>query len=265
MLGSWKVGRLFGIRVNVHFSCLLPLALAALMGLNGGGPAWALTTAALVAAVFLCVLLHEFGHALTARHFGIRTRDITLYFIGGVARLEGLGRRPREEVLVALAGPAVNLVIAAALALVFLPFGLALTPDAVLEEAPAHLAGSFVFTLLSANLMLAFFNLIPAFPMDGGRVLRALLQLRLGRLRATEIAARVGLVLAVLVAVFVPLGIYLLTGGLNPIAIPVALFVAYAGQRELLAVRRAEEERAREAAEEAEAVAVEASAADGAE
>ncbi len=264
MLGSWNVGRLFGIRVNVNVSCLLLVALAAFMGLGAGGLARALTTAALVPAVFVCVLLHEFGHALTARRFGIRTRDVTLYFIGGVARLEGLGRRPREELVVALAGPAVNLVIAAALAVVFLPFGLVLAPEALPPDAPAHLAGSFLFTLLAANLMLALFNLIPAFPMDGGRVLRSLLQPSLGRLRATEVAASIGLVLAFLVAVLVPLGAYLLTGQLNPVPVLVALFVAYAGQRELRAVRRADqEERARQA--EDQAVPVEAGATEGAE
>jgi Zn-dependent protease len=265
MLASWKVGRLFGIRVYVHFSCLLLVLLALGMGSGGGGLGRALATAALVPAVFVCVLLHEFGHALTARRFGIRTRDITLYFIGGVARLEGLGRRPWEELVVALAGPAVNLVIAAALAVVFLPFGLGLTPDMVPEDTPLHLAGSFVFTLLAANLMLAVFNLIPAFPMDGGRVVRSLLQLRLGRLRATEIAARVGLVLALLLAVGAPVGFWFFTGSLYLAPVPVALFVAFAGQRELWSVRRLEEERAREAEEESEALPVEAGAPDGAE
>jgi Zn-dependent protease len=265
MLRPWKVGTLFGIRVNVHFSCLLLIVLALFSARNSGSPGRSLMTAALVPAVFVCVLMHEFGHALTARRFGIRTRDITLYFIGGVARLEGLGRRPFDELVVALAGPAVNLVIAVALAVAFLPFGLGLTPDDVPEDTPIHLAGSFVFTLLAANLMLALFNLIPAFPMDGGRVLRSLLQFRLGRLRATEIAAGIGMGVALLVAVLVPFGIYFLTGAINLIPIPIALFVAFAGQRELLAVRRLEEERAREAEEEAEVLAVEAQATDGAE
>jgi Zn-dependent protease len=265
MLASWNVGRLFGIRVNVHFSCLLLVLLALLMGHGAGGLGRALLTAALVPAVFACVLMHEFGHALTARRFGIRTRDITLYFIGGVARLEGLGRRPLEELVIALAGPAVNLVIAVGLAVVFLPFGLGLAPDMVPEDTPTHLAGSFVFTLLAANLMLAVFNLIPAFPMDGGRVARSLLQLRLGRLRATEVAARVGLVVALLFAVLVPAGIWFATGSLNLTPVPVALFVAYAGQRELWAVRRLEEQRAREAEEVPEVLPVESGAPGGAE
>jgi Zn-dependent protease len=265
MLASWHVGRLFGIRVNVHFSCLLLVLLALGLGLTGGGLGRALATAALVPAVFACVLLHEFGHALTARRFGIRTRDITLYFIGGVARLEGLGRRPLEELVVALAGPAVNLVIAVGLAVLFLPLGLGLAPDLVPEDTPAHLAGSFLFTLLAANLMLALFNLLPAFPMDGGRVVRSLLQLRLGRLRATVIAAYLGLAVAALVAVLVPVGLWYATGQLNLTPVPVALFVAYSGQRELWAVRRAEEERAREAEEAPEVLPVEAGAPDRAE
>lgn len=265
MLTSWKVGRLFGIRVYVHFSCLLLVLLALLMGLSSGGVARGVLTAALVPAVFACVLLHEFGHALTARRFGIRTRDITLYIIGGVARLEGLGRRPLEELVIALAGPAVNLVIAVGLAVVFLPFSLISSPELVSEDTPIHMAGSFVFTLLAANLIMALFNLIPAFPMDGGRVVRSLLQLRLGRLRATEIAAHIGLVMALLVAVLVPAGIWLATDSLNLTPVAIALFVAYAGRRELGAVRRMEEARAREAEEIREALPVEALTPEGAD
>ena len=137
----------------------------------------------LIVLLFGCVLLHEFGHALTARRFGIATRYITLLPIGGLALLESMPRDPRQEIVVALAGPAVNLVIAAGAWLAMrlagesgvlfsLPFGQGLLP-----------------TLLAANLMLAVFNLLPAFPMDGGRVLRAALSLRMDRLRATRTAA----------------------------------------------------------------------------
>jgi Zn-dependent protease len=257
MLRAWKVGKLFGIRVYVHWSCLLIVVLALGGGLAGTTPARALLSAALVPAVFLCVLLHEFGHALTAKLYGIRTRDITLYPIGGVARLEGLGKRPVEELCVALAGPAVNLVIAFLLTAALLPFAVGLDPSRVLDDTPANLAGAGLVQLLWANLVLAGFNLLPAFPMDGGRVLRSLLQLGLGRLRATEIAARIGLVIAVVIAVGAPLAIYRWWGFVHPAPVLVGLFVAYAGQRELWAVRRIEEERARERAEAAAEAAAE--------
>ncbi len=249
MLRAWKVGKLFGIRVYVHWTCLLLVALALAGGLRDTSLPRALTGALLVPALFACVLLHEFGHCLTARAYGLRTRDITLYPIGGVARLEGLGRRPAEELFIALAGPAVNVALAFLLTLAFLPFGMDVIPKALEEDTPGNLAGFFVLMLLLGNLMLAFFNLLPAFPMDGGRVLRSLLQLGLGRLRATEIAARVGLALAVAIAVLGPLACYFFFGQLNLMPVLVGLFVAYAGQRELMAVRRAEAERAREAAE----------------
>ena len=148
---SWKLGRFAGIDVFLHPTFFLILLFPA-----------AAAHLPLVLAMFACVLLHEYGHALTARRFGIGTTDITLYPIGGVARLTRMPRAPGVELLIALAGPAVNLAIAAAL---FLTFGL----------ASAVGAGAFCADLLAMNLVLAFFNLIPAFPMDGGRVLRAVL------------------------------------------------------------------------------------------
>jgi Zn-dependent protease len=263
MLRAWKVGRLFGIRVYVHWTCLLLVALALLGGLSGSSLPRALTGALLVPALFGCVLLHEFGHCLTARAYGIRTRDVTLYPIGGVARLEGLGRRPVEELFIALAGPAVNFALAFVLTLAFLPFGMDLIPQALEVDTPTNLLGFFVFLLLAGNLMLACFNLIPAFPMDGGRVLRSLLQLGLGRLRATEVAAHIGLFLALLIAVAGPVASYFLWHQISFMPVLVGLFVAYAGQRELGMVRRVEEARRREA-EEAPLL-VEAEAPDGAE
>jgi Zn-dependent protease len=250
MFRAWKVGRLFGIRVYVHWSCLLLILLVLGSGLDQTSLPRALIGAALVPFVFACVLLHEFGHCLMARVYGIRTRDVTLYPIGGVARLEGLGKRPVEELFVALAGPAVNLVLSFVLAVAFLPFGMDLVPKAWEEDTPGNLAGFFVLMLLLVNMLMAFFNLIPAFPMDGGRVLRSLLQLRLGRLRATEIAARIGLVLALLIAVLAPAISYFVAGQVSFVPVLIGLFVAYAGQRELWAVRRVEKERARAREEE---------------
>jgi Zn-dependent protease len=187
---SWKLGRVAGIDLYLHPTFLFVLALA---GSYGGG----LIGVALVAAVFGCILLHEFGHALTARRFGIQTEDITLYPIGGVARLRSLPRSPTAELLITLAGPAVNVAIAAALA-GLLALGKRLAPDPSPLTAPADFLGE----LMVLNIGLAVFNMIPAFPMDGGRVLRALLASPFGRLRATEIAAGVGQILAVVMGVY---------------------------------------------------------------
>ena len=183
---SWKIGRVAGIDLFLHPTFLFFLAFIGLS--QGGGPG----TILLTTAIFGCVLLHELGHALMARRFGILTADITLYPIGGVARLQHLPRSPGAELLIALAGPAVNVAIA-------LVLGVGL---AALVGAPHRLGWrdgivGWTSLLMGANLLLAGFNLIPAFPMDGGRVLRALLSIWLGRGRATEIAAVVGRVLAV--------------------------------------------------------------------
>jgi stage IV sporulation protein FB len=196
---------------------------------------------AMCLAVFGCVLLHEFGHALMARHFGIRTRDVTLYPIGGVARLEGMSEKPYQEILIALAGPAVNVAIAILLTpVVFVGIAtgvLDLTTLAVpLSGGPLAVLANFAGLLWASNIMLLLFNLIPAFPMDGGRVLRALLSAHLGLLRGTELAARIGAVL-----IFVIAAIWALNG--NFMLPFLALFVVMAGQQELLAVRRREEMR----------------------
>ena len=171
---SWKLGQVAGIDLYVHATFLLIFLV--FPGVFDGGPLspW---NVLLVLSVFGCVLLHELGHALMARRFGIQTRDITLYPIGGVARLERMPRAPGAELLIALAGPAVNFAIAA----VLLPL-LFLGTD---EFASLSMIGLFLESLLSINLFLGLFNLVPAFPMDGGRVLRACLSNWLGRLRAT--------------------------------------------------------------------------------
>jgi Zn-dependent protease len=227
MMRSWKIGTAFGIGVYVHWSFLLLPALVLLQNWDSG-----LTAAAffvgLLLAVFACVVLHEFGHALAARGFGIRTRDITLYPIGGVARLERMSEKPSEEVLIALAGPAVNVVLVGLLLLgwfagavvapgLFVPHGMDLSP------------GVFLLFLIIANVFLAGFNLLPAFPTDGGRVFRALLSMKLGHLRATRIAAGVGAVMALLMGV---VGLVVFHSPVLPV---VALFLFVAGQQELRA------------------------------
>ncbi|MEK6247597.1 MAG: site-2 protease family protein, partial [Planctomycetales bacterium] len=177
-----------------------------------------------VIAVFGCILLHELGHALMARRFGVGTRDITLLPIGGVARLERMPKRPSQEVAVALAGPAVNVVIAVLL------FGLLLISGGNWQVFAAGVTeDSLLVALIWVNLLLVAFNLLPAFPMDGGRVFRALLATRLSYLRATEIASGIGQAMAI---VFGMIGLY--QGGM---LIVLAVFVFLAARAELAAVR----------------------------
>lgn len=208
---SWKLGRVAGIDLYLHFTFLLMLVF---FGLSQGGVAAVL----FISALFGCVLLHELGHALMARRFGIPTEDITLYPIGGVARLARLPKAPGAELLIALAGPAVNVLIAGGLWVLG-----GLTGGTI----------PMVSELIGLNLVLAGFNLLPIFPMDGGRVLRALLSGALGRLRATEIAAALGQTLAVL------FGLYCLFQGLLP-QLFLAGFVYLAGASELRHVREEE-------------------------
>ena len=190
MRWSFRIGTIAGVRVELHVTFLLFIGWIALSsGLTTGSPAEAVSSVAAVLLVFACVLLHEFGHATAARRYGIATRDIVLLPIGGLARLERMPEKPSEELVVALAGPAVNVVIVAVLlALGVRPGGLDRIGDAGIPDL-----------LLYVNLAMIAFNMIPAFPMDGGRVLRALLAMRMPFARATRIAAGVGQGLALLI------------------------------------------------------------------
>lgn len=213
MKWSWRIGRIAGIGLYVHVTFLLLLAWVAIghytWRRNLGDVLYGLV---FIMAIFGIVILHELGHALTARRFGIRTRDITLLPIGGVARLERMPEDPRQEFLVAVAGPAVNI----ALAVVF--FALLVVAGQPVRFGGLTLAGgSFLENMLNVNLLLAAFNMLPAFPMDGGRVLRSLLAMRIDYLRATEIAANVGQALAF---VFGFIGLFT-----NPFLVFIALFV----------------------------------------
>jgi Zn-dependent protease len=220
---SIKLGRVAGIDLYLHATFLLLLAF---IGLSQGG----IEAVLLVSAVFGCVLLHEFGHALTARAFGIGTEDITLYPIGGVARLQRMPRAPIAELLITLAGPAVNVAIAAVIAA-----GLLLVGGLDFETlgTPGGWTQDFALNLMFVNLFLALFNLVPAFPMDGGRIFRALLSGWLGRLRATEIAATVGRALAI------AFGIYSLASA-DLIRVALAVFIYSAAGQELARVRMEE-------------------------
>lgn len=224
MKWSLKLGSFAGIRVYVHWTFLLLLAWILFSSL-GHGRSWAEAWSGVgfILALFGCVLLHEFGHALTARHYGIRTQDITLLPIGGLARLERLPENPRHELWVTLAGPAVNVVIAGLL-LAILVFAYQVN-----EFFQVQLfAGNFLLRLMWVNVLLGLFNLLPAFPMDGGRVLRALLSMRLGRARATRVAANIGQMMAILFGIAGFFG--------NPMLFFIAIFVYLGAEAEAQSV-----------------------------
>jgi Zn-dependent protease/predicted transcriptional regulator len=225
MKWSIHLGRLAGIPVYVHATFALLLAWIGIMHWTASGSISAVASGILfIIALFGCVLLHELGHALAARRYGIKTRDITLLPIGGLARLEKMPERPAQELVVALAGPAVNLVIAAVLFLWLLT-----TRSLVPPQSLGVVSGPFMERLLAVNLILVVFNMIPAFPMDGGRVLRALLAMRTDYARATRIAAGVGQGAAIL---FGFVGLFV-----NPFLLLIALFVWIGAAQEFAAVQ----------------------------
>jgi len=191
MRWSWKIGKLAGINVYMHATFLLLILFIvianSLEGRSVSATVWGLI---FVLVVFLCIVLHELGHALTARRYGIQTRDIVLLPIGGVARLERMPEDPRQELRVALAGPAVNVVIGGALWILLAAVG---SPPTLKEMGNLRWTGGhFLSEVAVVNLWLVVFNLLPAFPMDGGRVLRALLATRMEYTQATHVAAQIG-------------------------------------------------------------------------
>ncbi len=231
MLG-WSINlfRIRGIRLAVHASFFLLLAYVAYIGWNEGGwPGlwWGVGT---LFAFFTCVVLHELGHSFTAMHFGIRVRRILLMPIGGMAEFESIPREPRRELLMTLAGPAVNFVIA----------GILIVAVGVPDGWPwgdydfAANAEGFLQLLLSWNLLMGLFNLLPVFPMDGGRILRALLATRLPYVRATYWAANVGKVLAVVAGAVALLYFH------RPLTAILFAFIFSAGETEYRAVVRRE-------------------------
>ncbi len=209
---SWKLARVAGIDVYVHATFVILIVWLGLSYWATAGLPAVISGVGFILLLFGCVVLHEFGHALTARRYGIRTRHITLLPIGGVADLEKMPDDPRQEILVALAGPAVNLVIAAVLWA-----WLAMTGALIPGETLSVTSGPLVQQLVVLNIILAVFNLLPAFPMDGGRVLRAALAMRMGRVQATQTAAKIGQGLALWLGL---IGLLY-----NPFLIFIALFV----------------------------------------
>lgn len=212
MRWSIRIATVAGIEVRIHLTFLLLLAFIGISYYSIGGREAALEGVGFILLLFACVLLHEFGHAIAAKAFGIATPDITLLPIGGVARMQRMPDKPYQELIVALAGPLVNVIIAAVL---FIVIGLRVDWEQATNLADP--SGSLLAKLAAVNVMLVLFNLIPAFPMDGGRVLRSLLAMVMGHAKATQIAARIGQGLAF---AFGFVGLFV-----NPMLIFIALFV----------------------------------------
>ena len=236
MSGALKIGRISRIEVRVHWSFLLLLIFVAFIGYRTSDTAvGALTAVITVVALFGCVLLHEFGHSLVAQRLGLKVHDITLLPIGGISVLEALPAKPADEAKVTIAGPLVNV----ALALIFVGVGVSLggeprIPTDMLGQIGS--VGQFFFYLAFLNVVLAVFNLLPAFPLDGGRLLRALLATRLGAVRATTIASSIGQVLA---------GAFFLVGllGGDILLALVAVFIFLGASGEARSVRESERTR----------------------
>jgi Zn-dependent protease/CBS domain-containing protein len=233
MGSSFRIGRAFGIDVKVHWTFFLLLAFFAYAGYQRSESVLnALVTALVIVALFVCVVLHEFGHSLVAQRLGIETRDITILPIGGVARLQSLPERSMDEVKIAVAGPLVNVVLAPIFFGIAILLGASpLDPADILEGGDS--VGQLFAYLGLINVALVVFNMIPAFPMDGGRVLRGLLASRLGPVRATDIASSVGQLFAV--------GFFLvgLLGG-NFLLALVAVFIFFGANGEAQMVRQRE-------------------------
>lgn len=219
MKWSYRIARIAGIDVRIHITFLLLPLYFGWLEWQVGGPSAAFQAVLFILLLFVCVLLHEFGHALAGRHYGVQTPDITLLPIGGVARMLAIPDQPRQEFVIAVAGPAVNVLIAACLApVLWLTGGLFSGPAGALRE--------ILHNLLLVNIGLVLFNLVPAFPMDGGRIFRSLLAMKISWTKATRIAGRTGQVLA---------GFFCIAGFLqgNPMLILIALFVFSGAQEEI--------------------------------
>ena len=226
-----KVGVVRGIPVYIHWTVWVIILIYLLPTLVNSGVTAAFFAGLFISGIFASVVAHEFGHAMAARYFGLQTQDITLLPIGGLARLKSMSKEPVHELVIAIAGPLVNVAIAGVL------FSLLLMGVIVQGSAPGvGEAGPnwlLMDQLIVANLFLACFNMLPAFPMDGGRVLRSLLGFRFSFLKSTEVAVSVGRWMALAFAVFAVVQF-------NPVLLLIALFIFVAGTAELLSARMAE-------------------------
>lgn len=231
MKWSLNLGKILGVKILVHWTFLLLIFWIVFIETSKGSDLnQTVLTVGYVLSIFFCVVLHELGHSLMARKYGIGTRKITLLPIGGVASLEKIPEEPIKEFNIAIAGPMVNVVICLLLLIVIGNPVNAFSEN--LEEMATVSRENFFFSLFLVNLFLVAFNAIPAFPMDGGRVLRAALAMRIGRLKATNIAAKLGQVFALLFFFF----------GLlyNPILIFIGLFVFFGAYSENAIVQQLE-------------------------
>ncbi len=224
--------RVFGIQLAVHASFLLLLAYYGYDGWVDGGLPGLLWSVSLIILFFICVILHELGHSLTARRFGVNVPRILLLPIGGMAGFDRIPRKPSEELLITVAGPAVNFVLAAIL------FALAWRGLVHPQEVPGYSVATMLDQLWTANLVMGVFNLLPVFPMDGGRILRALLAMKLPYLQATYWAVMVGRTLALIFALLAAFYFR------SPITCVLFIFIFYAGNAEYRqTLRREQEER----------------------
>ena len=219
MVWSISIGRIAGTEIRVHVTFFLLLAWIGIAHYRHGGADAALQGIIFILIIFACVVAHEFGHIFAARRYGIHTPTVTLLPIGGVAQLERMPEKPQREFIVALAGPAINFAIAG-----LLIFVLGAQVDKTVLGSIENPQVSFAARVASVNLFLGIFNLIPAFPMDGGRILRALLSLRYSRVIATKIASNIGQILAFFFGFLGLLG--------NPLLIFIAIFVYLAAAAE---------------------------------
>lgn len=226
MFRSVRLGSIRGIGVYIHWTFWMLMGIYALSETARSGLGGGIEVALFIGAVFACVLAHEFGHAAAAAYYGIKTTDITLMVVGGVARLARIPDKPIQELVIAVAGPAVNVFIGSILFVVLALY------KVLIPEPAGMLASvfSFIQQLLIANVVLVLFNMLPAFPMDGGRVLRSLLAMSQGQIRATETAARVGRWMALafaVAAIFMgEFSLFLVAG-----------FVYFAGSTELMQMK----------------------------
>lgn len=227
MKHSLTLGRPFGIKVAVHWTFLLIIAWVIFLNLQQGANTQQILYSVLfILAIFICVVIHELSHSLTARRYGIPTKSITLLPIGGLADLQKMPEKPREEFAVSVAGPLSNIVIG----LVIMLFLLVTDNLNISSTYFQSITGkNFFIVLMFANLMLAVFNLLPAFPMDGGRIFRSLMAMYFSREKATYVAMNIGKIFALGLAI---LGVFV-----NPFLIFIAIFIFIGAQKEYEQIR----------------------------